>query len=101
MLFTRGKARWVEEFVALYLMGHHILNINEVGRKVYDATDIQVTISTVRNVMYEMKNWGYIATNNLMYGNYTLTSEGMKYYGKDFENSDFTCVDPEKVNVNV
>lgn len=101
MLFTRGKARWVEEFVALYLMGHHTICINDVGRKVYDATDIQVTISTIRSVIYEMKNWGYLATSNLMYGNYTLTSKGAEYYGRDFENCDFTCVDPDKVNVNV
>lgn len=98
MLFVRGKARWVEEYVALYLLSHHFIAMNEIAKKIYDATGNQVTISTIRNVVYEMKNWGYVSTNNISYGLYTMTSEGKKYYNKDFENSDFTLIDPSKVN---
>lgn len=101
MLFTRGKARWVEEFVILYLMGHERLAIDSINQKIYDITNIQISMPTIRNVVYEQKKWGYISTSNLMYGEYTLTSKGAEYYSKDFEENRFIYINPEKVNVNV
>lgn len=101
MLFTRGKARWVEEFVVLYLMGHERLSIDSINQKIYDITSIQISMPTIRNVVYEQKKWGYLSTSNLMYGEYTLTSKGIEYYTKDFEEMRFTHFDTDTVNVNV
>lgn len=99
MLFARGKAKYVEEFVALYLMKHPVITVNGINKKIYEETGVQITISTVRSVIYEMRAWNYIATNNVRYGDYVLTKTGMEYYSNELGNFSYLKTDKDNVNV--
>ena len=100
MLHQRGKARMIEEFIFLYLIGHESITAKEICVKVSKLRNIQMTLSVVHAAIRDLKAWEYIG-NLPSNGNYYLTKAGADYYSKDFNEGNFIYFNPDKDNVNI